>query len=400
MPCRCPLHMQARRWPSRRSPMCSTTCRVRSLAGGRAGELVAAGVWRRAGRGACGGLQAACTPDSGELGHHAATILLAWSSPRSCCHPHPPHSPPLPPRGADATRILREIKLLRLLRHPDIVEIKHIMLPPSARDFKDIYVVFELMETDLHQVRVPLPLTWPAAAAVPLLLLGCRPAAERGPPSALPAPTARPTAPPQPPTPTLHAATATACHTGHQGQRRPHARAPPVLPVPDAAGPQVHPLGQGLPPRPQAQKHPGQLRLQAQGLRLWPRAPRLQRHAAGGWVQVCVGGGGCACEGPGWRGQVGCWWALPAKNPRGWAQGRRVRESPIFAARIVPPSVGRPPYQMCLQTVFWTDYVATRWYRAPELCGSFFAKYSPAIDIWSIGGLGGMGGWVWGDWGQ
>jgi serine/threonine protein kinase len=31
------------------------------------------------------------------------------------------------------------------------------------------------------------------------------------------------------------------------------------------------------------------------------------------------------------------------------------------------------------------DYVATRWYRAPELCGSFFSKYTPAIDIWSIG---------------
>ena len=27
------------------------------------------------------------------------------------------------------------------------------MLPPSPRQFKDIYVVFELMETDLHQVR-------------------------------------------------------------------------------------------------------------------------------------------------------------------------------------------------------------------------------------------------------
>lgn len=53
---------------------------------------------------------------------------------------------------SDATRILREIKLLRLLKHPDIVEIKHIMLPPSSRDFADIYVVFELMETDLHQV--------------------------------------------------------------------------------------------------------------------------------------------------------------------------------------------------------------------------------------------------------
>ncbi len=35
------------------------------------------------------------------------------------------------------------------------MEIKHIMLPPSPREFKDIYVVFELMETDLHQVPGP-----------------------------------------------------------------------------------------------------------------------------------------------------------------------------------------------------------------------------------------------------
>lgn len=53
---------------------------------------------------------------------------------------------------SDAIRILREIKLLRLLRHPDIVEIKRITLPPSSREFRDIYVVFELMESDLHQV--------------------------------------------------------------------------------------------------------------------------------------------------------------------------------------------------------------------------------------------------------
>ncbi|GJW03479.1 mitogen-activated protein kinase 9-like protein, partial [Tanacetum coccineum] len=53
---------------------------------------------------------------------------------------------------SDSTRILREIKLLRLLKHPDIVEIKHIMLPPSRREFKDIYVVFEMMESYLHQV--------------------------------------------------------------------------------------------------------------------------------------------------------------------------------------------------------------------------------------------------------
>ena len=53
---------------------------------------------------------------------------------------------------SDASRILREIKLLRLLRHSNIVQIKHIMLPPTRREFKDIYVVFELMESDLHQV--------------------------------------------------------------------------------------------------------------------------------------------------------------------------------------------------------------------------------------------------------
>ena len=44
------------------------------------------------------------------------------------------------------------VVISRLLRHPDIVEIKYILLPPSKREFKDIYVVLELMESDLHQV--------------------------------------------------------------------------------------------------------------------------------------------------------------------------------------------------------------------------------------------------------
>ncbi|CAA6661241.1 unnamed protein product [Spirodela intermedia] len=39
--------------------------------------------------------------------------------------------------------VFEHIKLLRLLRHPDIVEIKHIMLPPSRREFRDIYVVIK-----------------------------------------------------------------------------------------------------------------------------------------------------------------------------------------------------------------------------------------------------------------
>jgi serine/threonine protein kinase len=33
----------------------------------------------------------------------------------------------------------------------------------------------------------------------------------------------------------------------------------------------------------------------------------------------------------------------------------------------------------------WTDYVATRWYRAPELCGCFYGRYSTAVDMWGLG---------------
>ncbi|KAG5399726.1 hypothetical protein IGI04_014333 [Brassica rapa subsp. trilocularis] len=53
---------------------------------------------------------------------------------------------------SDALCILREVKLIRLLRHLDVVEIKNIMCPPFTREFKAIYVVFELIESDLHQV--------------------------------------------------------------------------------------------------------------------------------------------------------------------------------------------------------------------------------------------------------
>ena len=48
--------------------------------------------------------------------------------------------------------ILCEVKLLWLLRHSDIVEIKNILLSPFKKEFKDIYVVFEQMESDLHHV--------------------------------------------------------------------------------------------------------------------------------------------------------------------------------------------------------------------------------------------------------
>ncbi|XP_020202571.1 mitogen-activated protein kinase 20 isoform X1 [Cajanus cajan] len=155
---------------------------------------------------------------------------------------------------SDAARILREIKLLRLLRHPDIVEIKHIMLPPSRKDFKDIYVVFELMESDLHQVI----------------------------------------------------------------------------------------------------KANDDLTKEHYQFFLYQLLRALKYiHTANVYHRD-----------------------LKPKN---------ILANANCKLKICDFGLARVAFSDTPTTIFWTDYVATRWYRAPELCGSFYSKYTPAIDIWSIG---------------
>lgn len=155
---------------------------------------------------------------------------------------------------SDATRILREIKLLRLLHHPDIVEIKHIMLPPCRREFKDIYVVFELMESDLHQ----------------------------------------------------------------------------VIKANDDLSPEHYQFF---------------LYQLLRALKYIHTANVFHRD-------------------------------LKPKN---------ILANSDCKLKICDFGLARAAFSDAPSTIFWTDYVATRWYRAPELCGSFFSKYTPAIDIWSIG---------------
>ncbi|CAL9184198.1 mitogen-activated protein kinase 10-like [Musa acuminata AAA Group] len=155
---------------------------------------------------------------------------------------------------SDAVRILREIKLLRLLRHPDIVEIKHIILPMSRRDFNDIYVVFELMESDLHQVI-----------------------------------------------------------KANDDLTREHYR-----------------------------------------FFLYQLLCALKYiHTANVYHRD-----------------------LKPKN---------ILANANCKLKICDFGLARVAFGDTPTTIFWTDYVATRWYRAPELCGSFFSKYTAAIDIWSIG---------------
>ncbi|KAG8377834.1 hypothetical protein BUALT_Bualt08G0074800 [Buddleja alternifolia] len=52
----------------------------------------------------------------------------------------------------DALRTLRELKLLRHLRHENVIALKDVMLPIHKGSFKDVYLVYELMDTDLHQI--------------------------------------------------------------------------------------------------------------------------------------------------------------------------------------------------------------------------------------------------------
>eukprot|EP00798_Chlamydomonas_sp_ICE-L_P026082 gene26082-11787_t len=51
----------------------------------------------------------------------------------------------------DARRTLREMKLLRHLKHENIIAVRDIM-KPNTKDYNDVYIVYELMDTDLHQI--------------------------------------------------------------------------------------------------------------------------------------------------------------------------------------------------------------------------------------------------------
>lgn len=58
----------------------------------------------------------------------------------------------------DARRILREIKLLSFLiileffDHENIIKMVDLQRPEAKTGYKDIYIITDLMETDMHRV--------------------------------------------------------------------------------------------------------------------------------------------------------------------------------------------------------------------------------------------------------
>lgn len=49
-------------------------------------------------------------------------------------------------------RTLREIKLLRWFNHENIISILDIVKPATYDGFTEVYLIQELMETDMHRV--------------------------------------------------------------------------------------------------------------------------------------------------------------------------------------------------------------------------------------------------------
>jgi len=56
--------------------------------------------------------------------------------------------------ATDCKRMLREMRLLKHFKHENVLALRDIMLPPAgkAKDWKDVYLVMELLDTDLHYI--------------------------------------------------------------------------------------------------------------------------------------------------------------------------------------------------------------------------------------------------------
>lgn len=52
----------------------------------------------------------------------------------------------------DGKRILREIKLLQHFDHENVISIVDLLPPASVTEFEDVYIISDLMETDLHRI--------------------------------------------------------------------------------------------------------------------------------------------------------------------------------------------------------------------------------------------------------
>ena len=52
----------------------------------------------------------------------------------------------------ETKRLLREIRLLRFFQHENIIKIKSLLNPMRVQNMKELYIVTDLMDSDLQQI--------------------------------------------------------------------------------------------------------------------------------------------------------------------------------------------------------------------------------------------------------
>uniref|UniRef100_A0A7S3SQF2 Protein kinase domain-containing protein n=1 Tax=Emiliania huxleyi TaxID=2903 RepID=A0A7S3SQF2_EMIHU len=55
-------------------------------------------------------------------------------------------------QATEAKRILRELRILRHLDHPNIIKIREVLRPQSESAFSDLWVVFDFVDLDLRKL--------------------------------------------------------------------------------------------------------------------------------------------------------------------------------------------------------------------------------------------------------
>ena len=51
-------------------------------------------------------------------------------------------------------KTLRDLKIMRLLSHDNVLKLKNILNPGSIEKFNELYVITELMDTNLSQIII------------------------------------------------------------------------------------------------------------------------------------------------------------------------------------------------------------------------------------------------------
>lgn len=94
------------------------------------------------------------------LGYGAFGVVWSVIDPRNGCKVALKRIPRVFHNPITAKRVYREVKMLSMLHHDNIVTLVDVVKSDNYSNFDEVYLIFELMQTDLHKIIVsPQPLS-------------------------------------------------------------------------------------------------------------------------------------------------------------------------------------------------------------------------------------------------